>query len=85
MGQRSGRRCGVLGQDHVPVGYLDGPGVNPRFKLRREAGQPVPLDVHHAMEQNPEEPGIVRDQMLSKMCWCPNGQRQQHRKGKTQA
>jgi hypothetical protein len=75
----------VFGSDHLPVVYLDGPGVPPRFKLRRVAGEPVPLDVLHAMEQNPEEPWIVRYQMLSKMGWCPNGQRRQYRKGKEQA
>jgi hypothetical protein len=48
-----------------PVRYLDGAGIPPRFKLRSVPGDPVPLSVLNAMEQNPEEPWAVRDGMLS--------------------
>ena len=53
----------LFGSGDAPVRYLDGPGIPDRFRLRRVAGEPVPLDVLHEMERSPE-PWKVRDRML---------------------
>jgi hypothetical protein len=55
-----------------PVRYLDS-DVPMKYKLRRVLGEPVPLDVLHAMEENPWTPWETRDRMLSEMGWSPNG------------
>jgi hypothetical protein len=47
----------------LPVRYLDGAGIPARYKLRRVDGKPVPMDVLRAMEQNPEQPWLIRDRM----------------------
>ena len=56
-----------------PIRYLDGSGIPDKYKERRAAGEPVPLDVLHAMEQNPWTPWETRDRMLSEMGWSPDG------------
>jgi hypothetical protein len=62
----------VLESDGLPVRYLDGAGIPMRYKLRRGDGEPVPLHVLNAMEQQPGEPWKVRDRMLKEMVWCSN-------------
>jgi hypothetical protein len=47
----------------LPVRYLDGAGIPARYKLRRVDGKPVPMDVLRVMEQNPEQPWLIRDRM----------------------
>jgi hypothetical protein len=59
----------VFGSGEAPVRYLDGPSVPDRFKLRRVAGDPVPLSVLAEMEQHSEEPWKVRNELLLKMDW----------------
>jgi hypothetical protein len=49
--------------ERLPVRYLDGFGIPARYKLRRVAGEPVPLEVLAAMEQHPADPWAVRDRM----------------------
>jgi hypothetical protein len=61
----------TLGEDHLPVRYLDGAKVPMRYKVRRVDGEPVPLNVLAAMEQNPVEPWKVRDRTLKHMGWRP--------------
>lgn len=56
-----------------PIRYLDGADIPMRYKERRVPGTPVPLDVLHAMEQNPWTPWETRDRMLSEMSWSPDG------------
>lgn len=60
----------TFGSDQLPVRYLDGAGVPVRYKLRRVAGEPVPMNVLAEMERHPEEPWKVRDRMLQEMGWC---------------
>jgi hypothetical protein len=57
----------AFGSDRLPVRYLDGAGVPMRYKIRRVEGEPVPMSVLAAMEQNPAEPWEVRDRLLSEM------------------
>jgi hypothetical protein len=59
----------TFGSDQLPVRYLDGAGVPVRYKLRRVAGEPVPMSVLAEMERHPEEPWKVRDRMLQEMGW----------------
>jgi hypothetical protein len=59
----------VLGSGDAPVRYLDGSGIPDRYKLRRVAGDPVPMSVLRAMEQHPEAPLKVRDELLVTMRW----------------
>jgi hypothetical protein len=63
----------TFGSDQLPVSYLDGAGVPIRYKLRRVAGEPVPMNVLAEMEQHPAEPWKVRDLMLNEMGWCSKG------------
>jgi hypothetical protein len=44
-----------------------------RFKLRRVPGEPVPSKVLAAMEQEQNQPWVVRDRMLEEMNWTPEG------------
>jgi len=60
----------TFGSDQLPVRYLDGAGVPVRYKLRRVAGEPVPMSVLAEMERHPEEPWKIRDRMLQEMGWC---------------
>lgn len=53
----------ILGADRVPVRYLDGAGIPMRYKLRRVAGEPVPMSVLAEMKQHPADPWKVRDRM----------------------
>lgn len=57
----------VMGSAGLPVHYLDGAGIPDRYKLRRVAGEPVPMSVLAEMERHPANPWEVRDQMLSEM------------------
>jgi hypothetical protein len=70
----------AFGSDRLPVRYLDGHGVSMRYKLRRVAGEPVPMSVLAEMEGNPAEPWNVRDRMLNDMAWVKHGEqrRKQH-------
>lgn len=63
----------VFGADHPPVRYLDGAGIPMRYKVRRVAGEPVPMNVLAEMERHPAEPWTVRDRMLNEMGWFSNG------------
>jgi hypothetical protein len=58
-----------LGHELLSVVYLDGAGVPLTYKARNVEGEPVPLAVLAAMEQQPTEPWKVRDQMLREMGW----------------
>jgi hypothetical protein len=55
-----------------PVLYLDG-DVPMRFKLRKVPGEPVPAHVLAAMEEEPNQPWVIRDRMLKEMNWSPDG------------
>jgi hypothetical protein len=44
-----------------------------RFKLRKVPGEPVPANVLAAMEQEPNQPWVVRDRMLVEIGWTPDG------------
>jgi len=60
----------ILGNQNVPVRYLDGPGIPMRFKARRMKGTPVPLDIVQAMQDAEiEPPWEVRDRMLRAIGW----------------
>jgi len=59
----------TFGSDRLPLRYLDGAGVPERYKLRRVAGEPVPMSVLAEMEGHPEEAWKVRDRMLQEMGW----------------
>lgn len=50
----------TLGVSHLPVRYLDGPGIPDRYKLRRVPGDPVPDLVRREMELS-REPWRVRN------------------------
>src|SRR5262249_1484810 len=54
----------LFGSGDAPVRYLDGAGIPNRFKLRRVAGEPVPMDVLAEMERHPTRPWEIRDTML---------------------
>lgn len=52
------------------VRYLDGPGIEPRFKVRRVPGDPVPMNVLEAMLQDTRTcaaPWHLRDRLLARM------------------
>lgn len=57
----------ALGLDGLPVRYLDGAGIPPRYKLRQVEGEPVPMSVLSEMERQPNEPWNVRERMLKEM------------------
>jgi hypothetical protein len=59
--------------DVYPVRYLDGPEVPVEYKGRSVPGEPVPKNVLAAMLETPQAPWVVRDRMLRKMHWTPNG------------
>jgi hypothetical protein len=42
----------TLDMDHLPVRYLDGSGIPPRYRLRRVEGEPVPMSVLAEMERH---------------------------------
>jgi hypothetical protein len=42
----------TLDMDHLPVRYLDGAGIPPRYRLRRVEGEPVPMSVLAEMERH---------------------------------
>jgi hypothetical protein len=65
----------VFHPDGGRFAYLDGNDIPMRFRERRVAGEPVPASVLAAMAESPEEPWVVRDQMLSEMGWSPRGSR----------
>jgi hypothetical protein len=56
----------ALDLDKLPFRYLDGAGVPLCYKVRRVAGEPVPMKVLSEMEQHQAEPCKVRDRVLSK-------------------
>jgi hypothetical protein len=61
-----------LGSGSWPVRYLDGPGIDTRYKLREPKGQPVPLEVVAAMDEanaRGEKAWKVRDRMLRAIDW----------------
>lgn len=62
-----------LEMEGLTVRYLDSEGIPLGFKVRRVAGEPVPLNVLAEMERNPADPWTVRDRMLNEMGWCPRG------------
>lgn len=57
----------TLGIEHMAIRYLDGRGVPMRYKLRKVAGEAVPLSVLNAMEEAQSEPWRIRDIMLERM------------------
>jgi sugar phosphate isomerase/epimerase len=59
----------TLGNAGLPVRYLDGAGVPMHYKVRRVAGEPVPMNVLAEMERDPADPWKIRDQMLNEMGW----------------
>jgi hypothetical protein len=59
----------LFGSGDAPVRYVDGSGIPVRYKLRRVAGDPVPMNVLAEMERHPAEPWKVRDRMLREMKW----------------
>jgi hypothetical protein len=61
----------VFGSERLPVRYLDGAGIPMRYKVRRVAGEPVPMNVLAAMEREPADPWRIRNQMLSEMGYSP--------------
>jgi hypothetical protein len=63
----------VLGMNDQPIYYLDGDNVPETHKERDVEGEPVPMCVLRAMESAPEQPWIVRDQMLAEIGWSPEG------------
>jgi hypothetical protein len=63
----------TLQVDRLPVRYVDGNGFPVRFKVRRVAGEPVPMNVLNEMERQPGEPWKVRDRMLKQMGSWPKG------------
>jgi hypothetical protein len=63
----------TIQSDVYPVRYLDGPGTPEEYKGRQVAGEPLPMNVLHAVMENPTAPWEVRDQMLAEMKWCPDG------------
>ena len=65
------RALRTFGADQLPIRYLDGAGVPARYKLRRVAGEPVPMNVLAEMERHQDEPWKVRDRMLREIRWCP--------------
>jgi hypothetical protein len=58
----------ILGDQDIPVRYLDGPGIPMRYKVRTMKGQPVPLDIVKAMESS-SKPWATRDRMLAAIDW----------------
>ena len=63
----------IMGLSGLPIRYLDGDDVPPTYKDRDVEGEPVPMAGLGAMEQEPENPWLVRDRMLADMGWCPKG------------
>jgi hypothetical protein len=63
----------ALGADKLSIRYLDASGIPPRYKVRRVAGEPVPMSVLDEMERRPSDPWDVRDGMLKEMRWCSKG------------
>jgi hypothetical protein len=59
----------TFGSGQLPVRYLDGVGVPTRYKLRRVAGEPVPMAVLSEMERHSSEPWKIRDRMLQEIGW----------------
>jgi hypothetical protein len=64
---------GILGSGDLEVCYLDGFNVPDRFKLRRVAGEPVPLNVLAEMERHLESPWKIGDKLLEEVKWTPEG------------
>jgi hypothetical protein len=63
----------TYGSGQVLVRYLDGDSIPMKYKWRKVPGEPVPANVLAAMEQEPNQPWVVRDRMLDEMGWSPNG------------
>jgi hypothetical protein len=64
----------VLHLDEMPIRYLDGSAVPLRYKSRRIAGEPLPLNVVAEMERCIDgEPWERRDVMLTEMNCRPEG------------
>jgi hypothetical protein len=64
----------IIGSGQAPIRYLDGAGIPACYKLRRVAGEPVPMNVLKEMQQCPDEPWKVRDRLLQRMRWRPRGE-----------
>ena len=73
----------AFGSEGLPVRYLDGANIPMRYRMRRVEGEPVPMNVLAAMEQNPAEPWKVRDRMLGETGWCSKGNDWVERKAAT--
>jgi hypothetical protein len=54
----------ALELDGLPVRYLDGDGIPIRYKVRKTAGEPVPMSMLREMEKHPSEPWTIRDQQV---------------------
>lgn len=66
------RRALAVFSENAPVLYLDGPDVPMRYKVRDVPGEPVPLDVLHAMraaEAAGAKPWEVRNRLLKGKTW----------------
>lgn len=63
----------TLRMEPMPVRYLEGAGIQARYKLRQVKGEPIPTNVLSEMGAAPGEPWKVRDQMLNEMRWCSQG------------
>lgn len=59
----------LFGSGALPVRYLDGAGIGMRYRVRRVAGEPIPLNVLAVMEQHPAAPWTIRDRLLLEMGW----------------
>jgi hypothetical protein len=56
----------VVGWGDLPIRYLDSSDVPDSHKGSYLDGEPVPMEVLHAMEANPLEPWRIRDRMMGK-------------------
>jgi len=73
---------GALGADMLPIRYLDGGDIPPRYKVRRVAGKTVPMSVLAEMERRPSDPWDVRDRakrngLARKTAACAKWRRQE--------
>lgn len=63
----------VLGNDALPLRYLDSGGIPARFKVRCVGGEVVPMNVLQAMEMATAAPWNERDQLLKGLAWSSPG------------
>lgn len=57
----------------TPTSYLDQPDVPAAEKIRKVAGEPLPLSVVSEMEKCHSCPWLKRDELLAAMNWNPQG------------